>query len=215
MDRAEWQGRWEEGRLAFHQSGFNDLLTRHAGSLWGPEFGRIYVPLCGKSLDMVFLAEHGAEVRGCEYVEQAVAEFFAERGLEPEIDPGPLRRYRADPYALYVADFFDVGSEHLGALDGAFDRAALVALDESTRARYAAHLAGLLPAGARLLLVTFDYDQTEMDGPPFAVSRDEVERNFGAAFKIEELETRSGLPEAFRDRGMTGMEESALALTRR
>lgn len=214
MERSDWASRWEEGRIAFHQSSVTSFLEKYAELVWGPDaLGRIYVPLCGKSLDMVFLAEKAAEVVGVEYVEQAVSEFFAERGLTPEIETDPAIRYSAGNYTLFAADFFSLTEEHLGPIDAVFDRASLVALDRAARIRYANHLRSLLPEEARTLLVTFNYDQTEMSGPPFAVSPEEVHRLFQDGFEVEHLETRDALSDLFRTRGLTAMRESAFRLT--
>ena len=216
MQHEDWDERWREGRIPFHQHDVTDLLARHGQQVWGAEpLGRVLVPLCGKSLDMVHLAERAASVVGVEYVEQAVQEFFAERGLEPDISAGPPIRYQAERYTLFVADMFDVTSEHTGPIDAVFDRAALVALDAETRVRYAQHLQQMLADGARMLLITFDYDQSVMGGPPFAVPAEEVERLFGDGFTIEHLETRDALSDQFRERGLREFTESAFCLTRR
>lgn len=216
MKRTYWQDRWKEGKPSFHQSEVAPFLLEYAGRVWGSgDFGRIFVPLCGKSLDMVFLAERATEIVGVEYVEPAVIDFFDERGLAPEIEADPETRYLAGRYTLYVADFFSLAAEQLGPLDGVFDRAALVALDRETRVRYAGHLGSLLTKGTRVLLVTFDYDQSKMDGPPFAVSRTEVEHLFRDGFEVTHLQTRDCLDERFRTRGLTAMSESAFELKRR
>lgn len=215
MERSDWESRWSEGHTPFHQASATPALAAHAETVWGEgPPGRIYVPLCGKSLDMVFLADRGAEVVGVEFVEQAVQEFFAERGLAPEVEAGPPLRYRAGPYALLAADIFSLDGDDLGPLDGVFDRAALVALDADARRRYADQLRSVLSDGARSLLVTFDYDQEAMDGPPFAVSLDEVEQLFGEGFAIEHLATRDVLDDDFRARGLHSLRESAVLLTR-
>ena len=215
MEQSDWASRWSEGRIGFHQQSVSDFLATYAERAWGDgPIGRVLVPLCGKSLDMVFLAERGGEVIGVEYVEQALSDFFAERGLTPAIERAPAVRYSAGAYTLFASDFFDVGLEQVGMIDAVFDRAALVALDAETRVRYAAHLRSLMPAGARILLITFDYEQSEMDGPPFAVSGEEVERLFADGFEVEHLRTREILPEQFRARGLTGMREAAFVITR-
>ncbi len=215
MEQADWTSRWSEGRIGFHQSSPSGFLERFADRAWGAAGpARALVPLSGKSLDMVFLAERGAEVVGVEYVEQAVHEFFAERGLEPDVAAGPPMRFAAAPYELLVADFFAVGVDDVGPVDAVFDRAALVALDRPTRARYAAHLRALMPVGSRGLLITFDYEQSQMEGPPFAVAPEEVEELFADGFEIEQLEERELVDQRFRDRGLTSMREIAFALTR-
>lgn len=216
MELEDWGDRWRDGQIGFHQGDVNALLARHADAVWGAERPRrLLVPLCGKSLDMVYLADVADEVVGVEYVEQAVQEFFSERRLDPQVDPGPPIRYRADRYTLYAADVFTVGVGELGPIDAVFDRAAMVALDEPTRAAYARHLAELTAPGARMLLITFDYDQARMPGPPFAVSTDEVARCYGDTFDIEELSARDALDDRFRERGAEAITERALLLTRR
>ena len=217
MEQADWASRWSEGRIGFHQSSVSNFLDKYAERAWGGEpGGRFLVPLCGKSLDMVFLADRDAEaVVGVEYVEQAVEEFFAERGLEPEVESGPPLRYEAGPYTLFASDFFAIGTGDVGRIDKAFDRAALIALDPETRVRYAEQMGALLPAGAVTLLITFDYDQSQMSGPPFAVAPAEVEEIFAAGFEVERLETREVEENHFRSVGVTEMRESAFKLTRR
>jgi thiopurine S-methyltransferase len=214
MQRDDWAERWSAGRIAFHQSDVNDYLTKYLERACGADIGQVYVPLCGKSLDMVFLAEHADHVIGVEFVKQGVAEFFDERGLTPRIDTEPRLRYTADKYSLFAADFFDLSEEHLGSIDAVFDRAALVALESEARVRYADHLRSITRAGARMLLITFDYDQRAMEGPPFAVSPDEVELLFSDGFDIAHLETRDAINDTFRARGLPSITESAYALTR-
>lgn len=215
MELTEWDARWRNGQIGFHQPDVSDFLDEYADRVFGAAAsGRVLVPLCGKSLDMVFLAQRAAAVVGVEYVEQAVEEFFAERGLSPDVDRGPPVLYRAHKYIVFATDFFTVTNEHVGEIDAIFDRASLVALDPEARVDYVDHLRSLVPAGAMTLLITFDYEQSEMNGPPFAVSDNEVERLFRDGFAIEHLETRDALNERFRARGLRAMTESAFALTR-
>lgn len=217
MERSDWAERWDEGQIGFHQAATSHFLARHADRVWGAgPLGRVYVPLCGKTLDMVALAERATEVVGVEFVAQAVHEFFDERGLEPSVErqADGVTRFRAGPYTLYVADLFVLTADRLGPLDAVFDRASLVALDGPTRVRYADHMRAVLPPGARTLLITFDYDQDQMPGPPFSVSHEEVHTLFGEGFEVELLDTRDLLDEQFRARGLTRMRESAFALRR-
>lgn len=216
MEHADWNSRWESDQIPFHQATVTDYLERYASQVWASDpIERVYVPLCGKSLDMVFLAELANHVVGVEFVEQAVVDFFSERGLEPSIDVEPVTRYHAGPYTLFATDFFAITNAHLGAVDAVFDRAALVALDPETRVRYAQHLGTLLEPGATMLLITFDYDQSVMGGPPFSVPEVEVHDLFDDGFAIEHLETRNVLNDQFRTQGLTAMTESVFGLTRR
>jgi thiopurine S-methyltransferase len=216
MEQADWESRWSEGRIGFNQETASPMLRRYADRVWGadgPE--RVLVPLCGKSVDMVFLAERGAAVVGVEYVEQGVRGFFAERELDPTVEAGPPPRYAVGPYTLFAADVFDMAPDRVGAVDAVLDRAALIALDPETRVRYAAHLASLLPAGTKMLLITVEYDQSEMSGPPFAVHPPEVQELFAGSFEIEALETSDIGPGRFAEQGVSAMREAAYELTRR
>ncbi|CAN5811378.1 thiopurine S-methyltransferase [soil metagenome] len=216
MELGEWGDRWRDGQIAFHQDAPSNFLDTYADRVWGTaRLSRVLVPLCGKSLDMVFLAERADAVVGVEYVEQAVRDFFEERELQPDIDSDAPVGFRAGPYTIFAADFFAVSHADIGPIDAVFDRASLFALDAETRVRYADHVRSLQPGGLRTMLITFDYDQSAMDGPPYAVSDDEVGCLFGDAFDVEHLETRDVLNQRFRDAGLRAMTESAFALTRR
>ena len=117
MEKSDWESRWSDGQIPFHQSNVTHFLGTYAEHVWGSEVGRVYVPLCGKTLDMVFLADRAEEVIGVEYVERAVQEFFAERGLTPEVETSPAVRYHAENYTVYAADVFSLTEPDLGRID--------------------------------------------------------------------------------------------------
>lgn len=215
MDLEDWSGRWQNDQIGFHQPEVSGFLTKYAEQAWGAgPVGRVFVPLCGKSLDMVFLAERANTVIGVEYVEQAVQDFFVEQGLLPEVTGEGPRRFTSGKYTLFAADFYAMTNDHIGSIDAVFDRASLVALDPTTRKKYANHMSSLLRPGAEVLLVTFDYDQTQMNGPPFAVSGEDVNRLYQDDFTVEHLETRDSLDAMFQTRGLDAMTESVFLLTR-
>lgn len=188
MEPAFWHSRWSEGRIGFHEGVPNEHLVRHLGRLAGKP--RVFVPLCGKAEDLAFLAspEGGAhEVVGVELVEQAVKDFFAEHGQEPEVTAaGPLRRYQAGAVTVFAGDFFALTKELLGEVDALYDRAALIALPTPLRQRYVAHLRALLPTHAEGLIITVEYPQDRMGGPPFSVTEAEV-RALWAGATLDEL----------------------------
>lgn len=211
----DWLERWRDGRTAFHEGRPNDLLVRHAALLAGGR--RVLVPLCGKSEDLAFLAARGHDVIGVELAEQAVQAFFAEHDLTPSIAPrGPLVAYEVGPaivrpagpgaapaesaagpvaagaITLLVGDFFAVAPELLGPVDALYDRAALIALPAELRPRYVAQLRALVPAGAPALVITLEYDQAVVAGPPYAVSEVEL-RTLYAGADVEPLEERAGV----------------------
>jgi thiopurine S-methyltransferase len=218
MDPEFWHERWAANQIGFHQRVINDHLQRHWHGLGLPAGSRILVPLCGKSLDMLWLREQGHAVVGIEISTLAVAAFFTENALTPVIrEEAGYSCWSYDRIELYCGDFFSLHADVLGVLDGCYDRAALIAMPEAQRPRYAQHLASLLPAASRGLLVTLEYQQVEMSGPPFAVLRQEVSRLFSAQFDIEHLEQFDALAAnpAFRERGLTGLTEHVWSLRHR
>lgn len=191
MDHQFWRDRWEEGQIGFHEGKPNDLLVAHLAVLGLASGARIFVPLCGKAHDLGWLVAQGYRVVGAELSEIAVRDLFAEQRLEPTIEPaGDLIRYSAGALEVFVGDVFALDTARLGPVDAVFDRAAFVALPDDLRTRYAAHIpetTGNVPQ----LMITFEYDQTVMPGPPFAIAPDEVARRYGAGFTVTELARRN------------------------
>ena len=218
MEPEFWHQRWREQRIGFHLPHVNPLLERHWPALGVPAQAGVFVPLCGKTLDMVWLAERGHPVTGVELSPLALEAFCREQGLEPEVaDAGTFRRYQAGRLQLLEGDFFDLTPGDLEGVAGVWDRAALVAFPEAMRPAYARHLAGLLAPGTRMLLVTMDYSPGAMQGPPFRVADDEVERLFGDAFDLALVEQADRLAEnpALAARGLDRLVETVWRLERR
>lgn len=212
-----WQARWQRNEIGFHLSEVNPYLLRHWPTLGLSADSRVLVPLCGKSLDLSWLAGQGHAVLGVELAEKAVEDFFAEQELEPEIQSyGVFKVYRAGALELWCGDFFALTAEDVAGCAALYDRAALIALPPEMRQRYVAHLTGILPAGCAGLLVTLDYEQGQMQGPPFSVPDDEVRRLLGADWQLEPLECRDVLGENWRflQRGLTRLEERVYRLQR-
>ncbi len=218
MEPEFWHARWQQNQIGFHQAQVTPLLARHHQAL-GPASGsRVLVPLCGKTLDMTWLAAQGRSVVGVELSPLAVAAFFSEQGVSPSVESlGALTRQRAGAIEILCGDLFAVTPEHVGPVNTLFDRAALVALPEPMRARYVAKLAELLPAAARGLLVTFEYEPTSVSGPPFSIDGSTVHALYDAKFAVAELERTNTLAAEprFRERGATSLHECAYQLTRR
>jgi thiopurine S-methyltransferase len=188
-DRDGWVARWREGRIQFHVDKVNPILARYVGRLLPEGFGRVFVPLCGKSLDLGWLVEQGHEVVGVELVERAVDDLF--NGIEgsPIISTqGRFQSWQSHGLEVLVGDLFEVDTKVIGKFDAIWDRAAFVALRPSDRGRYAPHLQEFLRPHGRILLCTISYDGFKMKGPPFSVSADEVHRHFGNNFSVEKLE---------------------------
>jgi thiopurine S-methyltransferase len=203
MEADFWLTRWQRNEIGFHQDRPHDALARFWGRLGLTAGTRVFVPLAGKSLDLVWLAQRGHAVVGIELSEIAVRDFRAAHGSS-DVD-------------LRCGDLFDLGPATLGRIDAIFDRASLVALPPPMRRSYAAKLAELSPPGTRTLLVTMEYDQSRMAGPPHSVPESEVQELFGATHDIEWLARDSCLRDfpRFSQRGIDALSESFYLLTRR
>lgn len=210
MDPEFWHERWARGEIGFHQREFNAHMQSYMAALGLAGESCILVPLCGKSLDMLWLADQGFRVMGIELSERAVADFFAENGLTPEVDSrSGAAHYRMDRIEIWNADFFHFDDALLPRIDAVYDRAALVALPPAMRVAYAARMSAMIPPGAPMLLITLDYPESEMQGPPFPVTASEVRDLFGAAFDIEQLHSEDCLDREprFRKKGLSRMLE--------
>lgn len=194
MDPEFWQNRWQEKRIGFNQSAVNPLLIKYWSTLNLPADSRIFVPLCGKSIDMVWLAAQGYDVVGVELVESAVQAFFNEQNIEPTIfqhakNPaitcyqGKLLGQKVE---LWVADIFALTSEDTGKIEAVYDKAALIALPADMRSDYSKQLRKI-SGNAPQLLITLNYDQSKKDGPPFSINHEQVQQYYGSHYQIAEL----------------------------
>ena len=216
MKKEFWLERWERSEIGFHQDEINPYLVQYWPELPCLRGSEVFVPLCGKSMDMVWLRQQGNFVLGVELSAIAVRNFFHEQGMSPErVSGGKFDNYIADGICLSCGDFFDLRKEDMAQVNAVYDRASLVALPPSMRESYARHLVDILPRGTQILLVTFDYPQSEMQGPPFAVSVNEVEALYGKYADIRLLAQEDALVQnpRFKQRGVTRMEESIFLLT--
>lgn len=210
MQEGFWQSRWQRDQIGFHRQQVNSLLMKHWPALQVPKGSCVFVPLCGKSLDLCWLAEQGYSVLGVELVEKAVVDFFTEQNLTPAVtQQGVFKRYNSSAITILCGDFFALSADDLAAVDAFYDRAALVALPDDLRRRYGAHLCAQLPKENVGLLMTVNYPQSQMEGPPFAVGPEEVEQLLGRDFTITCSEERDVLSREWRykDAGITFFNE--------
>ncbi|GAB6196032.1 thiopurine S-methyltransferase [Lysobacter xanthus] len=218
MDPSFWLSRWQEGRIGFHQARPTPLLVEHWSALAVAPGSRVFVPLCGKSLDMAWLASQGLRVLGVELSQAAVEAFFDEHGLAPAVHESPYgRHYVAGDVEIVCGDAFGLDASVLRDCDAVFDRAALIALPAAMRRRYVSELYARLPGGCRGLLVTLDYPAHEKAGPPFPVPDDEVHTLFDPLWEVT-LRSRLDILErepSFRAEGVTALATAAYALRRR
>jgi thiopurine S-methyltransferase len=214
MKKEFWLDRWENRQIGFHQADTNPYLLTHWPKAVEGELNRVFVPLCGKSKDLIWLSDQGYEVVAVEFSQMAVEEFFQEQELGYELSSlGELNVYRSENITIYQGDFFDLSKEVIGAISIVFDRASLIALPEDLRVRYCKHLYELIDA-ADIYLICMEYNQEKMQGPPFSVSELEVQRHYSTSYQIKKLETVDLLATSpqFKERDMESLDEKVYKL---
>ena len=195
MNPEFWQTRWQEKRIGFNQSQVNTLLVKYFSKLNLSADSRIFVPLCGKSIDMLWLAHQGFDVVGVELVESAAQEFFIEQDIPYTIKEhshhSNIKCYQGQvleqTITLWVADIFALNSDDIGHVDAVYDRAALIAMPAELRPQYTKQVINLSQNMPQLLL-TLNYDQNERAGPPFSISQEQVQQYYGNYYQMNKLE---------------------------
>lgn len=218
VQREFWLERWQNNEIGFHLADVNPRLRQYWPALGVPEGAGVFVPLCGKSLDLHWLAGQQHPVVGVELAEAAVRAFFAEAGLHPRLERDVRWScYVHEALRIYCGDFMDLTARELRGVGGVYDRAALVALPPRMREHYVDHLLRIVPDGACILLVTFEYDQSRIPGPPHAVLEDEVNALYGARCDVELLarEQVRMIPPAFAAAGIDAAGEAVYRIVKR
>ena len=197
MDAQFWRLKWKTNDIGFHQPRANPLLVEHFEKLALRPGNRVFLPLCGKTLDIGWFLSQGCRVAGVELSEIAIQQLFEELRLKPQISKsGGMNRYRAANIDIFGGDLFGLTRKMLGPVDAVYDRAALVALPPKMRRKYSAHLMTITNR-ARQLLIGYTYDQSVMDGPPFSLSNEEVNQLYGENFNLS-LVASVGVPNGLK-----------------
>jgi thiopurine S-methyltransferase len=212
-----WLDRWRSAQIGFHQA----AVDRHLKAYWPllklPAHSRVFVPLCGKSLDLMWLRTLGHEVIGVELSPVALESFLMEHGI-------PARRqvlgcfdvYEADGFRLFCGDYFKLTPALLGSVSAVYDRAALISWTPAARESYVRHLTSLTSPGTRTLLITVEFPPEQMQGPPFPLTRDAIENLYAGHYSIEELGRHEilELEPRLKARGLTELREVCYRMTR-
>lgn len=185
---ANWLEFWANNETNWHSDVVTQELEKYLGLLKLESGDTVFVPLCGKSLDMIYMLNRGFSVIGVEVSEIGIKQFFHENGLDFTISQvGKFDLYSAKNIEIYCGDFFSLTSKHLCDVKAVFDRKSLIALNRNLRQKYVKHLNDIISLGVRILLITLHYPQHQMSGPPFSVDKSEVESLFSMAFNYQEL----------------------------
>ena len=212
-----WLDRWRAAQIGFHQAATDRHLMAYWPNLKLPASSSVFVPLCGKSLDLLWLNARGHSVTGVELSPIALESFCMEHGI-------PARRrvlagfdvYEAERLALFRGDFFKLTRKLLGNVSAVYDRAALISWAPPLRSAYVDHMAALTDAGTQTLLISVEYPPAQMSGPPFPLDRAAIDELYAEHHSIELLGSHEilDLEPRLRARGLTELREIAYKLTR-
>jgi len=158
-----------------------------------PPRGRVAVLGCGRGHDARFLATRGYEVVGYDFSSAAVtaARALARRdGVKVEFEQ---------------RDIFTLGREAAHAFDGVWEYTCYCAIDPARRAEYVDVLRTIVRPGGWFLGCFFPL-RAQTAGPPFKVSRTEIQRRLARGFRIERA-----FPPLRSARGRQGREWMVLA----
>lgn len=210
MDKPFWHQKWESNEIAFHCSEANPLLVKYFDKLSLAKGARVFLPLCGKSLDIPWLLSNGFRAVGAELCRIAVEQLFSELGVEPKISRvESVDHYSAKDIDIFVGDIFDLSREMLGPVDAVYDRAALVALPADMRNRYTAQVTAITDEAPQIL-ICYEYDQSLMEGPPFSINGEEINQRYGEMYHLDLMATQK-VPDGLK--GIRAVNETVWLLT--
>ena len=201
MKYSFWLEKWQKGDIGFHQAGTHVFLRQYWPTLREKQrfskAQRIFIPLCGKSLDMLWLWKQGCHIQGIELSKIAIQAFFSENKLKFEVQSESIGQvYKYQELQIWQGDFWDLNSQHLGHIDIVYDRAALVALPARMRQLYTQHIQKLAPKAA-IFLITIEYKAGLFKGPPFCLEEAAVEDLYAKNYTITILAERQAEVKSF------------------
>ena len=212
-----WQERWRAAQIGFHQAAVDRHLQAYWPRLKLPTDSRVFAPLCGKSLDLLWLREQGHWVSGVELSPVAVEAFHLENGIPAmRRSVGDFDVYEADRLSLFRGDFFKLTSALLGDVSAVYDRASLISWAPDLRRDYVEHITALTQAGTQTLLIAVEYPASQMSGPPFPVTAQDVDSLYAKHHTIEQLARHEilELEPRLKARGLSELHEVCYRLTR-
>lgn len=175
MEKSFWLKSWQlEGHYtSFHRRDIHPFALKHLPP-YSLEGKSIFVPLCGKTLDMLYFSKFAYRVVGVEIAAKAIIQFFDENQLSYKKIGD---RFVSGNITIFCRDMFNLTQEDLGDIDIVYDRASLVALPYPMRMKYLQTIERLTPVGAVYFLNTLEYAPT-LPTPPFSIAPDEVTSYF-------------------------------------
>ncbi|XP_051811436.1 probable thiopurine S-methyltransferase isoform X2 [Acanthochromis polyacanthus] len=220
MTLAEWEEYWKKDDIGFHEDHVNNMLENNIDKVLNGRKGvRFFFPLCGKAVDMKWLADRGQSVVGVEISEKAVRQFFEENNMTYSEEaaagvPGAKVFKNAEKsISLYQCDLYNFSSSVEGQFGAIWDRGSLVAVNPQDREKYAALMVSLMAKDCRYLVDTLQYNPEKYEGPPFFVPDEQLHALFGKSCNIELLQSTDIMSDMWRDFGMDYLNERVLLIT--
>ena len=169
-----WHRLWDRNEIGFHNKYVNGLFLKNFPKLQLKKYSKVFIPLCGKTVDIKWLLDNDYKVTGIELNEKAINELFDSLKLEPNIKKaGSLLLYSAKNIDIFLGDIFALDKTILGKVDIIYDRGAIVALPSKMREKYTSHLINITDSALQLI-ITYEYKQNLMKGPPFSVEESQL-----------------------------------------
>lgn len=188
MEASFWHNMWKTNKIGFHLHNTNQFLIDHFDTLNLEKNSRVFIPLCGKTVDIKWLLDNGYKVAGAELSELAIKDLFESLGITPQIkEKANLKHFYAPNIDIYVGDIFNLDKQLLGTIDAVYDRAAIVALPEELRVKYTKHLVDIT-SSVKQLLITIEYEEGLIQGPPFSLREEAVKSYYEDIYTFELLE---------------------------
>lgn len=188
MDAEFWHNLWDKNNIGFHLEDVHKLFLNNFNHLGLKKNSRVFIPLCGKTVDIKWLLDNGYRVVGVELNESAIKELFIFLNINPKIkEVGSLVLYSAENIDIFVGDIFKLNKTTLGKVDATYDRGAIVALPSEMRENYTSLLIDITEKAPQLI-ITFEYKQNLMEGPPFSVGKKQLKDYYGNDYDVKSLE---------------------------
>lgn len=206
MEISYWQSRWRKGKTGWHMDTVYPPLPTFWDDVNIESGSRILVPLCGKSLDLGWFVDHGHTVTGIDVSAKAIHHIMQQHPESFTKDSSHgFTVYRSESLVLWQGDYSKLPTDEIPTQDLIYDKASIIALPPEKRLDHANKHIELCSTHTQILLQTFEYEQSEMHGPPFAVHEEELKKLFGNRFKLTCIHEQSKMEELqrFKQRGLS------------
>ncbi|KAM8966240.1 thiopurine S-methyltransferase-like [Pelodytes ibericus] len=216
----DWMARWEKRIIGFHEANVHVLLAEFVDDMVNNRKQiRILFPLCGKAVDMKWLADMGHTIVGIDVSEIAIKEFFAENNIPyveedvPGISGAKVFKSTSGNISLYCCSIFNINDSIVGKFDGIWDRGAMVAINPCDRQRYVSLIISLMAKDCHYLLVTVEFEPKLHAGSPFYVPDEDLETMLGSLCSYKCLKTIDALSDNQRQWGLVFYQEKIFLVT--